>query len=110
MGENTKTKADRLGNLHRGICRNGSNARPTNKISSQHHKSKILELEDDTFNCGHWDNTARFDSAVEAIGSYVVHTCRGGVHVGTGIRELAAPNLAYNLREGAKAHEEARTP
>ena len=85
MGEDTKTKANRPDNSNRGFRLNGSNTRPTNKISSQNHKSKILELEDDTFNCGHRDNAARFDSADEAISIYMVHTYKWGVYVGTAI-------------------------
>ena len=72
MGEDTKTKANRPDNSNRGFRLNGSNTCPTNKISSQNHKSKILELEDDMFNCGHQDNAAQFYLAVEAISSYMV--------------------------------------
>ena len=82
-------KIEKTGTFRRGFQRGGT--RPTK--SFQNHKSKIEELEDATFNCGHRDNAARFESAVESIMSYVVCTYRGGVHVGTAIRTGAIPNL-----------------
>ena len=89
MSESVKGK-ERTGNFRRGFQRGSS--RPIVK-SFQNHKSKITELEDATFNCGHRDNAARYESAVEDISSYVIRTYKGGIHVGTAIRNGALPDL-----------------
>ena len=82
-------KIEKTGTFRRGFQRGGT--RPIKSFQS--HKSKIEELEDATFNCGHRDNAARYESAVEDITAFVVRTYRGGVHVGTAIRTGAIPNL-----------------
>ena len=94
MSESVKGKVERTGNFRRGFQR--SSTRPITK-SFQNHKSKIPELEDATFNCGHRDNAARYESAVEDISSYVIRTYKGGIHVGTAIQNGALPNLLNNF-------------
>ena len=89
MNENAKGKIEKTGTFCRGFQRGGTHL----TTSFQNHKSKIEELEDATFNCGHRDNAVRFESAVENITSYMVCTYRGGVHVGTTIQTGAIPNL-----------------
>jgi hypothetical protein len=72
MGTDSKAKQEGGGILpHRGGRRNINNnsANTTTKRSS--FKSKIAELEDDTFTTGHPSDAAKYEKTAETITNYI---------------------------------------